>query len=119
LHRAKSGAVLQAGGVFVRCCGRVSDTWQYDERPDIRFTRRVGSRRRVIKSEEADVATIRKDAISFDEEHSRWRVLVRTQKSGETVYLPIPDDLKMYWTHSLYRGMRRRMADITFGTGRV
>lgn len=43
----------------------------------------------------SDVATLRKDAISFDEEKSTWRVFVRTQKSGEPVYLPIPDDLKM------------------------
>jgi len=42
----------------------------------------------------SDVATLRKDAIEFDHEESRWRVLVRTQKSGEPVYLPIPDDLK-------------------------
>lgn len=42
----------------------------------------------------SDVATLRKDAISFDQEESTWRVLVRTQKSGEPVYLPIPDDLK-------------------------
>jgi integrase len=43
----------------------------------------------------SDVATLRKDAVSYDEEKSTWRVLVRTQKSGEPVYLPIPGDLKM------------------------
>ena len=42
----------------------------------------------------SDVATFRKDAVSWDAEKSMWRVLVRTQKSGETVYLPIPADLK-------------------------
>ena len=42
----------------------------------------------------SDVATFRRDALSWDQEKSMWRVLVRTQKSGETVYLPIPADLK-------------------------
>lgn len=43
----------------------------------------------------SDVATLRKDAVSYDAENSTWRVFVRTQKSGEPVYLPIPEDLKM------------------------
>jgi integrase len=43
----------------------------------------------------SDVATFRKDAVSWDAEKSIWRVLVRTQKSGETVYLPILTDLKV------------------------
>jgi integrase/recombinase XerC len=43
----------------------------------------------------SDVATLRRDAISWDDEEQTWRLLVRTQKSGETVYLPIPEDLKM------------------------
>jgi site-specific recombinase XerD len=43
----------------------------------------------------SDVATLRKDALSFDEDRSTWLVLVRTQKSGEAVYLPIPAELKL------------------------
>jgi integrase len=41
-----------------------------------------------------DVCTIRKDAIAWDHEKKMWRVFVRTEKSGEPVYLPIPDGLK-------------------------
>jgi integrase len=43
----------------------------------------------------SDVATLRKDAASWDADRSTWRVLVRTQKSGEAVYLPIPEMLKL------------------------
>jgi integrase len=43
----------------------------------------------------SDVATLRKDAISWDEERQVWRILVRTQKNGEPVYLPIPKELKI------------------------
>jgi integrase len=43
----------------------------------------------------SDVATLRKDAVSWDQENTTWRVLVRTQKTGEPVYLPIPETLKM------------------------
>ncbi len=43
----------------------------------------------------SDVATLRKDAVSYDREKSTWRVLLRTQKSGEPVYLPIPESLKL------------------------
>ena len=42
----------------------------------------------------SDVCTLRKDAVSWDEENSTWRVLLRTQKSGEPVFLPIPQGLK-------------------------
>ncbi len=41
-----------------------------------------------------DVATLRKDAVSWDAAKSTWRVFLRTQKSGEAVFLPIPDTLK-------------------------
>jgi site-specific recombinase XerD len=43
----------------------------------------------------SDVATLRKNDVSWDQENSTWRVLVRTQKTGEPVYLPIPETLKM------------------------
>jgi integrase len=43
----------------------------------------------------SDVATLRKDAVSWDQENATWRVLVRTQKTGEPVYLPIPEALKL------------------------
>jgi integrase len=42
----------------------------------------------------SDVITFRKDAVSWDPEIATWRALVRTQKTGEPVYLPIPDSLK-------------------------
>jgi site-specific recombinase XerD len=43
----------------------------------------------------SDVCTLRKDAVTWDQENSTWRVLVRTQKTGEPVYLPIPEPLKI------------------------
>lgn len=43
----------------------------------------------------SDVCTLRKDAISWDAEKSQWRVFLRTQKSGEPVFLPIPEGLKL------------------------
>ncbi len=42
----------------------------------------------------SDVCTLRKDAVSWDGERSMWRVFIRTQKSGEPVFLPIPEGLK-------------------------
>jgi integrase len=38
---------------------------------------------------------LQKDAITWDPGCSRWRVFLRTQKSGEPVYLPIPEGLKL------------------------
>jgi site-specific recombinase XerD len=43
----------------------------------------------------SDVSTLQKDAVSWDQESSTWRVRLRTQKSGEPVYLPIPEELKL------------------------
>jgi hypothetical protein len=43
----------------------------------------------------SDVATIRGDAFLWDDEKQTWRVLLRTQKTGDAVYLPIPADLKL------------------------
>ena len=43
----------------------------------------------------SDVATLRKDAVSLDTDGKAWRIRVRTQKSGEPVYLPIPENLKL------------------------
>jgi site-specific recombinase XerD len=43
----------------------------------------------------SDVCTIRKDAMSWDQGTATWRVLLRTQKSGEPVFLPIPESLKV------------------------
>ena len=43
----------------------------------------------------SDVCTLRKDAVSWDEEKSTWRVFLRTQKTGESVFLPIPNELKL------------------------
>jgi integrase/recombinase XerC len=42
----------------------------------------------------SDVCTLRKDAISWDPEGPTWRILLRTQKTGEPVFLPIPETLK-------------------------
>jgi integrase len=42
----------------------------------------------------SDVSTFRRDALSWDTKITTWRVLVRTQKTGEPVYLPIPETLK-------------------------
>jgi site-specific recombinase XerD len=43
----------------------------------------------------SDVCTLKKDAVSWDEEKSTWRVFLHTQKTGEPVFLPIPDELKL------------------------
>lgn len=43
----------------------------------------------------SDVSTFRKDAVSWDQAASTWRIFLRTQKTGEPVFLPIPDSLKM------------------------
>jgi integrase len=43
----------------------------------------------------SDVATIRRDAVSWDQENVTWRVRLRTQKTGEPVHLPMPETLKM------------------------
>jgi integrase/recombinase XerC len=43
----------------------------------------------------SDVCTLRRDAISWDQDSSTWRVLLRTQKSGEPVFLPIPENLQL------------------------
>jgi len=43
----------------------------------------------------SDVAMLRRDGISWDAEKSTWRVLIRTQKTGEAVFLPIPESLKL------------------------
>jgi integrase len=43
----------------------------------------------------SDVCTFRKDAVSWDQENATWRILLRTQETGDPVYLPIPESLKM------------------------
>ena len=43
----------------------------------------------------SDVCTLRRDSISWDRDKNTWRVFVRTQKSGEPVFLPIPELLKL------------------------
>jgi site-specific recombinase XerD len=43
----------------------------------------------------SDVATFPKEAISWDETTSTWRIFLRTQKTGEPVFLPIPESLKV------------------------
>jgi integrase/recombinase XerC len=43
----------------------------------------------------SDVCTLRREAISWDPEGATWRVLLRTQKTGEPIFLPIPNALKL------------------------
>jgi site-specific recombinase XerD len=43
----------------------------------------------------SDVSTFRKDAVSWDAGIGTWRLLVRTQKTGDPVFLPIPENLKL------------------------
>jgi len=43
----------------------------------------------------SDVATFSKHALSWDRDQKTWRIRVRTQKSGEPVYLPTPETLKL------------------------
>jgi site-specific recombinase XerD len=43
----------------------------------------------------SDVCTLPKDAISWDEQNSAWRIFLHTQKTGEPVFLPLPDTLKL------------------------
>jgi site-specific recombinase XerD len=43
----------------------------------------------------SDVATFPRDAVTWDDVRTTWRVRLRTQKSGEPVYLPIPEELKL------------------------
>ena len=43
----------------------------------------------------SDVSTLRKDAVSWDEAGATRRIFLRTQKTGEPVFLPIPESLKL------------------------
>jgi integrase len=43
----------------------------------------------------SDVSTFPKDAVSWDADRDTWRARLRTLKSGEPVYLPIPAELKL------------------------
>jgi len=43
----------------------------------------------------SDVCTLRKDAVSWDQEKNAWRVFLFTQKTGDPVFLPIPESLKL------------------------
>jgi integrase len=43
----------------------------------------------------SDVCTLRRDWVTWDPDTRRWRVFLRTQKTGEAVYLPIPEELKL------------------------
>jgi integrase len=42
----------------------------------------------------SDVCTLRRDAVAWDQDNQTWRILLRTQKTGDPVYLPIPTALK-------------------------
>ncbi|MGA2725651.1 MAG: tyrosine-type recombinase/integrase [Bryobacteraceae bacterium] len=43
----------------------------------------------------SDVCTLRKDAVSRDTEKNTWRVFLYTQKTGDAVFLPIPESVKL------------------------
>jgi integrase len=42
----------------------------------------------------SDVATLRRDAVTWDKEKSTWRIYLRTLKTGHRVFLPIPPFVK-------------------------
>jgi integrase len=43
----------------------------------------------------SDVCTLRKNSVSWDPEKNTWRVFLYTQKTGDPVFLPIPEGLKL------------------------
>jgi integrase len=43
----------------------------------------------------SDVATLEKSRVQWDAGTRRWKVLLRRQKTGKAVFLPIPDELKI------------------------
>jgi integrase len=43
----------------------------------------------------SDVVTFARNAVSWDESRATWRAYLHTQKSGEPVFLPIPDYVKL------------------------
>jgi integrase len=43
----------------------------------------------------SDVCTLRKDAVSWDQEKNTSRVFLYTQKTGDPVFLPIPESVKL------------------------
>jgi site-specific recombinase XerD len=43
----------------------------------------------------SDVCTLRKDGVSWDPAAGRWRVFLYTQKTGDPVFLPLPESLKL------------------------
>jgi integrase/recombinase XerC len=42
-----------------------------------------------------DAALLARDRVSWDPDTERWRIFLRTEKTGAPVYLPIPDALKL------------------------
>ena len=44
----------------------------------------------------SDVCTLRKDAVSWDEKNNSWRIFIHTQKTGDPVFLPLPETLKLF-----------------------
>jgi hypothetical protein len=65
----------------------------------------------------SDVCTLSREAISRDRD--TWRIWLRTLKSDEPVYLPIPERLNQFWMRFHYRGTPRKIARITFGTAKA
>ncbi len=43
----------------------------------------------------SDVCTLRQGAVSWDAEKNTWRVFLYTQKTGDPVFLPIPESVKL------------------------
>jgi integrase/recombinase XerC len=43
----------------------------------------------------SDVCTLQRDAVSWDADSAHWRIRLRTQKTGDSVFLPIPESLKL------------------------
>jgi integrase len=42
-----------------------------------------------------DVIMLSRDRVTWDPDSERWRVFLRTEKTGSPVFLPIPDALKL------------------------
>jgi integrase len=43
----------------------------------------------------SDVATLERSRVEWDKPRRYWKVLVRRQKNGKPIFLPIPDEVKM------------------------
>jgi integrase len=55
-----------------------------------------------------DVAVLVRDRVGWDAERERWRIFIRTEKTGSPVFLPIPGELKQTTpSRSIFSGTAR------------